>query len=260
MVGYGWFVSLAFLITVSTSTIDGRECNFPPSLWCSSDEIAAACQVVQQCRQYRTSLEDTAAQPVQFTLYYETLCPDCQNFYRKQLYPAYKNVGDIMNITLVPYGNAHEKKSSEGKWQFQCQHGEQECIGNIIDACTISMVKNFTIYFPFINCMEEKLYEGDINPPQAAEKCAKQFSLKEIDGILACSRSDTGIMLEHQMALKTDALQPPHTYVPWVELNGVHTDRIQKEAENNLINLICDTYMGVKPPACQKKMKYKHRI
>ncbi|XP_060068154.1 gamma-interferon-inducible lysosomal thiol reductase-like [Ylistrum balloti] len=257
MAGHYVFHLLWLLIVVCSA--EGR-CNFPPSLWCSSEEIAASCQVVQQCRAYRTRITDSTVPPVDFTLYYETLCPDCQNFYQKQLYPTYKAVGAIMNITLVPFGNAHEKKSSAGKWQFQCQHGEQECIGNIIDACTINIVKNFTVYFPFIYCMEEKLYKEDIKPRQAAEKCAKQFQLKEIDSILSCSESDTGIEYEHQMALKTNALQPPHTFVPWVELNGVHTDKIQAAAEKDLTGLICETYMGTKPAACEKVLRYIHRV
>lgn len=215
-------------------------------------------QVEKQCHGHlhRTNTKLT---PVDFTLYYETLCPDCQMFYKKQLFPTYKKIGAIMNITLVPYGNAHEKKSDSGKWEFQCQHGEWECVGNIIDACTINIVRNFSIYFPFINCMEEILYNGDIKPPEAAEKCAKKFDLKAIDSILACSKSDTGVALEHQMALRTDALKPQHTFVPWVTLNGVHNDKIQDRAEDDLLGLICDTYMGPKPPGCQKDvLKFKH--
>jgi interferon gamma-inducible protein 30 len=57
------------------------------------------------------------------------------------------------------------------------------------------------------------------------------------------------------MALRTNALQPPHQYVPWVTLNGVHTAEIQSKAENNLIQLICDTYQGSpKPEACPQKI------
>lgn len=54
------------------------------------------------------------------------------------------------------------------------------------------------------------------------------------------------------MALKTEALNPKHTYVPWITLEGVHTEEIQNEAENNLVGLICKTYKGPKPSACQK--------
>ena len=46
------------------------------------------------------------APPVHFELYYEALCPDCQEFFLSQLYPNAKNLGSIMNITLIPYGNA----------------------------------------------------------------------------------------------------------------------------------------------------------
>ena len=43
---------------------------------------------------------------VEFAVYYETLCPDCQNLMRAQLGPAYQAVGSIMDLQLVPYGNA----------------------------------------------------------------------------------------------------------------------------------------------------------
>ena len=33
--------------------------------------------------------------------------------------------------------------------------------------------------------------------------------------------SSQGVEFEHQMAVKTDALSPPHQYVPYVTLNGV---------------------------------------
>ena len=46
---------------------------------------------------------------VNFTLYYETLCPDCRGFMTGQVWKAYQSVSSIMNITLVPYGNAKVK-------------------------------------------------------------------------------------------------------------------------------------------------------
>ena len=38
-----------------------------------------------------------------------------------------------MNLTLVPYGNANETWRNETKlWQFSCEHGQEECLGNLI--------------------------------------------------------------------------------------------------------------------------------
>lgn len=70
---------------------------------------------------------------VNFTLYYETLCPDCRQFMTTELYKAYQSVLDIVNITVVPYGNARETyDSSSQQYVFTCQHGAQECLGNLI--------------------------------------------------------------------------------------------------------------------------------
>ena len=70
---------------------------------------------------------------VNFTLYYETLCPDCREFVSTQLWRAYQTIPDIVNISFVPYGNAREIYRPETKlYQFYCQHGSDECYGNLI--------------------------------------------------------------------------------------------------------------------------------
>jgi interferon gamma-inducible protein 30 len=46
---------------------------------------------------------------------------------------AYELILDIVNITIVPYGNAHETYDSTTQtYQFTCQHGPDECVGNLI--------------------------------------------------------------------------------------------------------------------------------
>jgi len=191
-----------------------------------------------------------SAPKVDVTLYYESLCPDCQLFIRQQLYPTYQKIGDIFNLTLVPYGNAEETKRGD-KWVFQCQHGPNECLGNLIETCAISLLKNLSVSFPFVHCFEVSI-ERSGNPKSVAQHCAKSLGI-DYAPIEACVSGPQGNELEHEMAKKTDALEPQHEYVPWVTINGKHTEKIQREAENNLLKLVCEYYEGTKPPACEKQ-------
>jgi hypothetical protein len=60
--------------------------------------------VEQQCQE---TVWKQTAERVHFGLYYETLCPDCQQFVRDQLWPAYNKLANITDLQLVPYGNAN---------------------------------------------------------------------------------------------------------------------------------------------------------
>lgn len=242
------WTSLVVMVTIVTSQVLGY-CDLPPSLWCSSTDVAQRCGVHKQCQEW--SQGSAMATPVNLTLYYESLCPDCRNFFQGQLYNMWTALGDdrlkVLNLELVPYGNAREQKIGD-KWVFQCQHGNLECVGNMIDTCAINLLKNISVYFPYIHCMEV----SDLSPTDAAKKCAIDQGI-DVAPILNCADSDMGDQLEHMMAQKTDALNPPHKYVPWVTLNGVHTEKIEKEAEEDLLKLICDTYQGPKPVACDQR-------
>ncbi|XP_041360999.1 gamma-interferon-inducible lysosomal thiol reductase-like [Gigantopelta aegis] len=238
-------MKFCLVLCVVVATTYAR-CNFPPRLWCSSKEIAKSCHVFQQCKEWNTPVQ--MAPPVNFTLYYESLCPDCKHFMTTMLYRVFQQIGHIMNLSLVPYGNARETKEGN-HWKFECQHGKQECVGNVIETCAIRLVNNIPKVFGFIHCMEKSIKL----PLHAAKQCAKMYPNIPLNKVLLCANGTQGNEWEHQMALQTQALQPPHQYVPWVTLNGIHTEEIQNEAEKDLLKLICDTYTGTKPSACHQK-------
>ncbi|OXB73120.1 UNVERIFIED_CONTAM: hypothetical protein H355_012045 [Colinus virginianus] len=146
---------------------------------------------------------NVTAPPVQLSLYYESLCPACRGFLARQLFTTWLMLPQgVLNITLVPYGNAQERNVS-GKWQFQCQHGPEECLGNMLQ-----------VYAPHLD-------EGRI---------------------AACARGELGAALMHRNAQRTDALDPPHQYVPWVVINGKHTDELQEQAQSSLLRVVCRLY------------------
>jgi interferon gamma-inducible protein 30 len=136
---------------------------------------------------------------VDITLYYETLCPYCKQFITGQLFKTYNILGNIMNVTLVPYGNAKELFRPETQlYQFYCQHGNEECYGNLFHTCLISLYPRVSDHLPVINCMEAS--SDDIET--AGDACAKQFNLSA-DKISDCMYSEAGNALQHQMAVLT---------------------------------------------------------
>ncbi|NXH60659.1 GILT reductase, partial [Rhabdornis inornatus] len=225
-------------------------CDYPAHRWCSSRDTAVACQVESRC----PSLPHPAAAPVQLSLYYESLCPACREFLVMKLFPTWLLLPEeMLNITLVPYGNAQERNVS-GKLDFECQHGPEECLGNMMEACLMHEAKNFSTYFPVIFCLE-----SGSSVTQNLEACLQIYA-PELDSgrITACVQGDTGVTLMHHNAQMTDALQPQHQYVPWITVNGKHTDELQAQAEASLLGLVCHLYQGEKPEACggSKALKF----
>ncbi|CAF4594612.1 unnamed protein product, partial [Rotaria magnacalcarata] len=74
-----------------------------------------------------------------------------------------------------------------------------------------------------------------------AVQCAEKTSI-DYSKVSACVQSRLGNQLQHLNAAQTDSLQPQHQYVPWVTVNGVHTEDMEQQAEKDLIGLICKTY------------------
>jgi len=239
-----------------------------PAYWCKSEETAKECGVVEYCKigwvkatpvksiqnvETEKPMEEikrnkplNAAQPIKVTLYYESLCPDCKQFILYQLYPTYQALASsgILELKLVPYGNAREYKYGS-QWVFYCQHGTAECTGNVIETCGIHVAKNnMSLVMPFVHCLEQ------YGPTMSYLSYCAGIAKLDATQIDSCARGSLGNSLEHQMAVETDALNPPHQYVPWITVDGVHTNQIQNAVQTNMLSYVCSAYQGVKPPAC----------
>jgi interferon gamma-inducible protein 30 len=152
----------------------------------------------------------------------------------------------LFDLEMVPYGNAKEDQRANGIWNFTCQHGPLECVGNLHEACMISLTPNITITFPIIECAESS-NQFETDPASALRSCAKRFAYN-YDPVDACVNGPAGNNYQHQMAVKTGNLNPPHQFVPWIIVNGSHD--YQDQAESNLLAVVCHLYTGTKPPAC----------
>uniref|UniRef100_A0A8D2PB10 Gamma-interferon-inducible lysosomal thiol reductase n=1 Tax=Zosterops lateralis melanops TaxID=1220523 RepID=A0A8D2PB10_ZOSLA len=212
---------LALVALVAPGLGAAPGCDHPAHRWCSSPDVAAACQVQGRC----PSLPSPAAAPVELSLYYESLCPACRQFLVLKLFPTWLLLPEeMLSITLVPYGDGPRS------------HG----------ACLMNEAKNFRTYFPVIFCLE-----SGTSVTKNLEACLQIYA-PEVDSgrIAACVQGDTGVALMHHNAQVTQALDPPHQYVPWITVNGKHTDELQAQAEASLLGLVCHLYQGEKPEVC----------
>merc|ERR1711872_1031344 len=73
-------------------------------------------------------------------LYYESLCPTSRAFIAKEVWPSYQVLSPYMAVLFVAYGKAQTNGSIESGYTIECHRGEEECQGNIIQACTVKYV------------------------------------------------------------------------------------------------------------------------
>ena len=170
-------------------------------------------------------------------VYIESLCPDCVNFLTRSFKNYIEQVSKpgLADIELIPFGNANETYNTEtGKWEFQCQHGENECYGNLIETCLIQTYGRINSYDKIL-CIESNIAEFGKDFDKTLEYCLNNDP-DQIQEINNCVKSDMGNIYQHQMAQKTGE----HLYVPWVIVDGVHDEIAEEQIIKSLIDYLCE--------------------
>ncbi|XVE58982.1 hypothetical protein DITRI_Ditri05aG0007400 [Diplodiscus trichospermus] len=184
---------------------------------------------------------------VSLALYYESLCPYSANFIVNYLAKLFEDdLISIVDLRLVPWGNAKLK----GNDTFSCQHGPGECLLNTVEACAIHAWPQLNDHFPFIYCVEALVFEGKY---LEWESCFEKLRL-DSKPITDCYGSGLGQKLELQYAAETNALEPPHTYVPWVVVD----DQPLYEDYENFISYVCNAYKGAAVPKACNGLSFNH--
>ena len=73
-------------------------------------------------------------------------------------------------------------------------------------------------------------------------KCGQLYKYIDNDQISECYRGDLGTKLLLDAGKYTKTLNPQLHYVPWIIINNKHTDRMQQEAEQDLVKYLCQNY------------------
>ena len=196
-----------------------------------------------------SSTEDTTK--VHIDLYYESQCPGCRELITGSFSEAYQTSGflQMAEMTYVPYGNAQEvEEDDDQEYHFDCQHGPSECRYNTIEVCALAKIPGPTQQFDFLQCIEHH----DANRAAAQDyaavtrDCAHRTHVDAavLTTLQDCVTSSEGNALDHDMAVKTQALDPPHQYVPYLVVNGVHDETSQTAITDSLFRYVCAVYTG----------------
>lgn len=153
--------------------------------------------------------------PIKIELYFESLCPGCRSFITDQIKTFLNTPGNelVAEISFIPYGNAMQIKSGS-TYSFQCQHGEVECYGNLIETCAINLFQDRRSS-SFIICLES---DTNHDFDKAMRNCVE--TEEELNAMLECLSDPKSNEWQHEMADKTESLNPPHDWVPWVIVDG----------------------------------------
>ncbi|KAF4387511.1 hypothetical protein F8388_011659 [Cannabis sativa] len=217
------------------------------------------------------------SEKVSLGLYYESLCPYSANFIVNYLVKIFEDdLLSIVDLKLFPWGNAKIRGNSTVVCQLGYRnlqrlvvsplllcfsmtilsfhfiaknsygaHGPYECLLNTVEACAIDAWPELNKHFPFIYCIEALVQERKY---LQWETCYEKLGL-DPKHVNECYKSEAGKELELQYGAETDALQPPHRYVPWVVVDG----QPLYEDYENFLSYICKAYKGpAVPTSCSE--------
>lgn len=182
---------------------------------------------------------------VKIAVYYESLCPDSKAFITQQLAPVWRDFRGVIKVKLVPYGKSTHDKVN-GKWQFNCHHGPDECYGNKVQSCILKdRSLQDTEKMELIICLMSQT-----KPDKSLDTCLTQFTkISESDKLKQCASGDQGDGLLASYGDKTDNVMRPLGFVPTIIINEKFEQANQDEAFTNLKAVVCRVAVN-KPSIC----------
>eukprot|EP00892_Ulva_mutabilis_P000698 jgi/Ulvmu1/10629/UM066_0008.1 len=204
--------------------------------------------------------EPTAETPrVSVRVYVEALCPDSARFVVYDLasnhFPS--SLWDIVDINYIFWGNVHISEDGE----VECQHGAPECEINTLLQCALSIAA-FTpapahsppgqppLSQSLLDCFFSQELSLHGRYPQvkaAASSCIAAAGLPH-DRVAQCASEGMESDAARYARAATDSLQPPHTWVPWVTVDGIPINSQQLGEAAHVAQAVCRAYTGPDTP------------
>ncbi|KAK7584289.1 hypothetical protein V9T40_005252 [Parthenolecanium corni] len=125
----------------------------------------------------------------------------------------YKMLKDNVSLIFVPCGATQKTKDKNGKWNFTCQHGSDECKGNLIQTCALYVFRNEPEKQVDVVTTMMKKY-----PPFDVTQCLANISKTYQKQIMDCMNSAKGNKLMAKNVHLTQKANPPS--FPYMTING----------------------------------------
>nr|XP_022910309.1 GILT-like protein 1 [Onthophagus taurus] len=167
---------------------------------------------------------------LKMSIYYETLCSDSVNFIKNQLAPNYDAIKKDVDFDLIPFGKATHSKKLDDDWTFLCQHGPQECNGNMLQACGLKFAANQDDKINFVNCV---MSAKNPSAKTTTKKCAESNGISW-DDLHNCYNSKVGRELLARNGDKTYNVQPSINYIPTIIFDNKYDYYLQNRAMYDL--------------------------
>ncbi len=187
---------------------------------------------------------------VKIDVFFESLCPDCQDLIKRSFkqFLDFPDHDKLATINFVPFGNAHDHlDEAKQEWVTKCQHGVQECVGNLVEVCAKKKLDQESFYI-FLVCFENK-FSSRVDAYAAAKECSHDQG----DAINTCAQGKEGNVLLHEASLQTP---DNHEYVPWIIVNGVHDTVAETDFQDSFVDYLCKDRKDI--PSCVTHMEIKN--
>ncbi|XP_022910307.1 GILT-like protein 1 [Onthophagus taurus] len=175
----------------------------------------------------------SSQEPLKVSVFYESLCPDSIRFITQQLAPNYDALAEKIFVDFVPYGKATHELIDD-KWHFECQHGENECYGNMMQACGLNETDDQATQVKFIDCVMSASYPAS---DASMEECAIASGISW-DNMVECSKNGVGAKLLAAYGDRTHAVEPTITFVPTIIYNDVYDADKQQGSLVDFLNTV----------------------
>jgi len=201
-------------------------------------------------------------QKLKMVLHIEGLCPDSVNTVVESYGAAIeKGLLEMADVTFNIAGNASYKRASSGKvlYNYECQHGIEECYLNMLELCMIKNLNNSRKALETVVCMYNQTHTEGSLIPIAFEKCTMYYDweLDQKKTALECSVNGEG----QAMMLEAIDNTPKHDFIPWTVVDGKTLTVDDRTLINvNVFQYACNNFMGEKPETCNEGGNDKRRF